>query len=765
MKKCVQCSRFVSPWLEYCKGCRSSSAANSGLGQADMDVDSDDMSLPHLNTRYTSDDDESVMSDESMGNDCTGNHPAPEKLKQATDLDYCVKRCSDGSAPAAVSNCDPQDSLQRSQPEALEPDLDGMEGVTFVSVSDSESDDSNEFHVGEVDDNQHSLPLPRCANCRRSQPTDAAMTAPYTIRISLVDVGNATSRGRSSRKFYFLESVNGHIRHVQLCEECKTYLLSDKPDNSKFELIWPTFVWSILSQPELIGSAWLLVPETWRPWWMTAVSECHDMTPDYLCHVPALFTDVSSELEKDVLALQNLCWATDLMPREHSLVIPSVKCPAGCSEFKHRCNNLPLDIVWEECLGTHLGKLYTNKAARACTRFFRSDYLLADNILLNQQWKCRASIARSSAGVPQILCCRHHSVKTHHLMIHPCRNPNGPISTDKSGGASPVIAIPRTLQKAKPSAYSASFQMATMEGSFSGLDTMFLATNTGVMSNSSTLAWKQDVLTTAGRTDIRAHLRAMNAGVEGPTIASQLESSIPRYYPYIDELRQSFLGGSSYVSLEDAVQLQQCIDFSGPESATVAVPGPAHPPATLIIQFRGHWPKRLVWTHPSCSGIGCRPPSLPSYSRKPAYDLRISWILSAMLLQVSDIWNAVAAEEKRDSEWEGWLLTYLTRNYLTHVTPNGSRNSPFRKAQSIEVMSDKYITPQCPDKMKIKFLKDKFPHEGGRYPTLRTSWNRFTDGYADPIRIVVVMRDYCQENSAVPLDWEPSEMEGNRPEW
>jgi hypothetical protein len=259
-------------------------------------------------------------------------------------------------------------------------------------------------------------------------------------------------------------------------------------------------------------------------------------------------------------------------------------------------------------------------------------------------------------------------------MVHPPRNPTGNLSSSFSGNLSPVIAIPRTIQKAKIASYSASFHMAHMEGSYSGIDTMYLKTNNTIQSVNSTLGWWQDVLSFTGRSDVRAYTSKRYSNMLSlGSIGRSLEKYSQRY-PYTDEMKAYFLLGSSFVGLNQSVKMQSQINDSPPETG---IKYDRHD-RPYEVQFRGFYPRLLVYAHPALSKAGCRPPQPPSYSRVGNTDNRCAWFLSSMMLLIPEFWNAVSNLPNKDQQhWEGNVLTFLTVKCLEHISPTGTKGSPF----------------------------------------------------------------------------------------
>ena len=177
-----------------------------------------------------------------------------------------------------------------------------------------------------------------------------------------------------------------------------------------------------------------------------------------------VFRDVTLEEAADVAALQSLHWGKDILPRESSLILADVKGPAGCSEWKHKANELPLDVVWEHPIEEELA-LHSAGKKRSITSWFRDDYSVCELILLNPKWKCMPSLCHSRTSVmPVVLSCRDHSIRTKGHMFHPCRHPLPVIASEKSNQFASIVPVPRTLRKSQLSAYSASFQVAKMQG-------------------------------------------------------------------------------------------------------------------------------------------------------------------------------------------------------------------------------------------------------------------------------------------------------------
>ena len=596
------------------------------------------------------------------------------------------------------------------------------------------------------------LHMETCRNCKRHRPMGTEEES-FPIDIRQYDIVQDRINVTRNRKFSLIRgTIPLSETSIVLCRQCKVYLSTERVNNSDTEYIWPAFIWSILRSNELFRDAWMLIPPQWTKWWIYSVHFQHRTTMDELQSSPHHFVDVTVESMKDTAALDSLIW-TQLMERELSLVLPTVKCPAGCSEYKHRCNELPLDVILQELLGTALPLLMTTaKNASACTRMIRKDYLFPDMIASNPHWLCRPSIAKTKRGAPVVLCCRHHSVTSKHQYVHPPRNPTGCLSSTVSGGLSPVVAIPRTIKKAKLNSCSASFHMAQLEGSFAGLDSMYLSANSNVNSTNSPLGWRQDVFTYANRYDVRAYITKKYKDSPGEgTTSRALARNAEKLYPYLPEMRSRFLSSATYVSLSAAINMQKHVDFGSPETG---VKRTGEDQIESTTQFVGHYPKTIVYAHPAVSRIGCRPPQPPAYQNR-GFDTRAAWYLSSMMLLIPEIWQAVAAvENKKSWEWEGNLLTYLTVNCLPHIKPNSTRNGPFSCKLSKQKLLSKFFA-DFTGRSHTTLLSSFIDNEQ-LLPTIYVHNNTIPLQIPDGKEVLVVIRENLVDNAGQ-VAWIPRE--------
>jgi hypothetical protein len=590
-----------------------------------------------------------------------------------------------------------------------------------------------------------------CMNCKRQQveTSDQSISCHSPI---VADRNIISCRTHTKRMWWLAGSIPRGTTHVPLCEQCYSYVADPVARRDRFDLTWPSFVWSVLRNPKTIDLVWCLIPDQWRPMWIVAFTELHGLDPCIVCDVPTFFKDVTVDLNLDIAALKSLRWK-DLVARESSLVIPCVKCPAGCSEYKHKTNSLPLDIVWEECLQVELDLLYSPVAYRNCTRFFRSDYLMQDKLMYN--WDVSASVAFHNR-MPVVLCCREHDRTSKKHMIHPPRNPTGVISAPGAGGLSPVTVVPRTISTAQRSKYSASFHMASMEGSFYGLDTMYLSNSRGLQTNTFGLGWKQDVLSYAGREDIRAHADSTQAS---NGCLNELLRDADVFFPAMHEVKDAFASGSNFVSMSDSVNLQTDLNFGGPETAVVhnAITG------DYIVQYNPIWPRRLVWPHPFSGSFGYRPPMIEHFKRaKMKEKSRFAWLLLSSILYVPSLWTSLTAIQRRHhTDWEGWVLSFLTRKCLAHVTVPRSRDNPFKTTTADNLIKNYFLGADPGNDFPVELFPELFSGEDGRHESVLVSHCKFPDVLSDTINVIIIYRNYMSlDTTSEDISWIPPLQKG-----
>ena len=579
-----------------------------------------------------------------------------------------------------------------------------------------------------------------CSNCRRTQFFDTLREddcLPYPLRLVRVELDHLCRRQKFNhidKTLYETDDASPAI--VPLCAECYSYFVlpyDRAGDPHSFAHVWPAFVWSLLQVEDVGMEAWRLLPTPWKLWWKRAVALKHQLSVAQLMLEPSFFSEVTVPLKKDSQALTSLRWAQDILPRELSLTLPSVKCPAGCAEFKHKSNNLPLDVVWLHFLQVDVSA-FTQPSSFGCWRWFRDDYLQPDLLFWNPRWQCRPSIAFDKESMaPMVLCCRHHKLSDKQTVIHPCRHPLGTISTEKSSQFTPVTAVPRTLRKAQYSKYSLSFRIAKMEGCYRGIDTMFLAADGGHHHYQSVLAWDFERTAIKNRPDLKAHIgRLANRRKISHGLVENLLRPIPGHLSHHKHSK-----GGSFMTQDDATKLQHNLFFGRNETCRIA---PTEDKPSHILTYRAKYPRHLIHVHPVGCTHGELPYQLPTFSLRGGakFDVRAAWILSGMLLCVPELWHSVAVSRKNPDTWEGWLLTYLTAKALPHLSLPGHK-SPYKVLSEHDLCRDRLHISDSYEPNDIHRKFDETYRQLRSYAHILRAWNNVPkDIPADKTILIVV---------------------------
>jgi hypothetical protein len=249
----------------------------------------------------------------------------------------------------------------------------------------------------------------------------------------------------------------------------------------------------------------------------------------------------------------------------------------------------------------------------------------------------------------------------------------------------------------KAHAYSTSYQMHEMRGSYGGLDTLSV-TNIGRYDVPSTIRDMSERVAIAGRKDIRGLVTGRasegiipawfgaallnDADVEEENLKSAFEDELAGAsgaHVEQKEWWEHFCAGATRVTFHDSVKLQRLMnDATGGCVIRLSGVAPGQPDTVSIV---GCWPRDIVWAH-GRNKYGACFPSLPPV-RKSGYDTRFLWILLGMMVSVPTFWTAVASSVRADDEWPGWMLTYATRKCMLSRKGKSSGSDPFKKAKGI----------------------------------------------------------------------------------
>ena len=367
-------------------------------------------------------------------------------------------------------------------------------------------------------------------------------------------------------------------RPVPLCRNCAIYLTVKGDDSKKLQHGWPSQIWKLMSNEELLelhgSNLWKLIPQLWRKWWVkTAQKFIHAMDHITISEPRAIVRDGTPHCERmrrmdKELTIKELHNAWD----DHSL--PCVKCPWGCVEQYHRVGSVPFDTVLaklfsvESLLLSQVNKLKKVVGIRNNFLYFEQE---RDFLLGMPDCEVMATIGFShrAHGLCCYTCSNHDGGSDLHY-IHPPKNPFGYLPSDISDQYSPVVLVPRRIKHMKHSEYTNTYQTDVMRGEYGGVGTMTLTQN-GKFDKTGYIPTRYQALAIAGRHDIKTHVSRLAS--ENTTLPSyigkkMLEES-EEFIPDITEY-DSYCSGATYVPFKSAVDMYT--EFRGSKTPTLIVP-------------------------------------------------------------------------------------------------------------------------------------------------------------------------------------------------
>ena len=412
---------------------------------------------------------------------------------------------------------------------------------------------------------------------------------------------------------------------------------------------------------------WKYIPLVWRYWWVNAVVE-YGVTVN---SPPPEVVDVTSDWKELLSALSGLQWRTMVPTMDKYLAVPGIRCPWGCACYLHKTNFLS----YEDLLLVRSNYAFRSRSpcnyhhdihnwVHSC----RPDFPSSTTILENKHFICRPSIVLKDDG-PYILCCLNHNKKCIKRIVHVPINPTGSLYTEASNQYSPVVLRSRTLRKAKLHEYSDTYKTVKLQGGFDGIDSAYCCT-IGDRQSVNHLSRQRDYLSLQGRSDVK-HNFLMLAACQ--TSASYLPSEnitemveeAQVCYPDIENTYSQYLCNSTYVTVEDAVLMQ--------ESAY------DDRPITIVIEnnnesvlFHPPWVSKMIRVHTfDVYGehfTSVKPPV--SQNDPEGYHL---WTIMCCFLCVDYIWNASSHSMKTDNDVIGYLMQ-LSWQQRCRDTRRGKKN-------------------------------------------------------------------------------------------
>ena len=169
-----------------------------------------------------------------------------------------------------------------------------------------------------------------------------------------------------------------------------------------------------------------------------------------------------------------------LMKICNELLIPSIACPWGCTEYIHHHGSIDIDLIFQR----HLRKVYLDLMGSyqrlQQVQWIREDFLRDDDDydcwLLNKKWKVCPSFTINNRGAgAELMTCRIHHGGTPKAFVHTPRSPNHILPSFCGDQICHAVLQPRSLKPMKASKYSDSFQIFEQRASFHGVDSSTLS--------------------------------------------------------------------------------------------------------------------------------------------------------------------------------------------------------------------------------------------------------------------------------------------------
>jgi hypothetical protein len=320
--------------------------------------------------------------------------------------------------------------------------------------------------------------LQTCDNCKRKEIVENEFE--FTIITS-----NQIKRNRSYTFVQRTTPATDTVFQYHVCYQCYNHLtLEDRDEANKNMNTWPGFIWNLMHSQEIkrcynADYIWILIPLQWRKWWLDSI---YMYFSAFFGHVTIeepkpLLVDRTEEIKEwnESIKSGNLNKIADAC---NHLLVPSILCPWGCSEFIHKAGKIDLYLIFQK----HMRKCIITKlkaTSLATVEPSRDDYLRDsaidyDNWLLNPKWKVSPSIAFVD-GTPYILSCKSHNGGCKHLHIHCCRWENN-LPSALSDQLCHAVIQPRTVKNTQVCYNTIGYQMVEQRYSWKGPDSINIST-------------------------------------------------------------------------------------------------------------------------------------------------------------------------------------------------------------------------------------------------------------------------------------------------
>ena len=459
--------------------------------------------------------------------------------------------------------------------------------------------------------------------------------------------------------------------------------------------LWPAFISSTLLDPKVIkvygNTVWKLIPQLWRYWWVFNIKKSHPVYNDVTLYDPLpVVKDICIE-QKEWKSDQQSMFLPRIASSCNKYMMPTVLCPWGCTEFIFSSGHVSLDIMFQRFLQKVNIDLMNDNAVLKFVKYCRDDFIRFDDdydyLLLNDEdWTVMPSISYVPKKGMQFMVCKNHHGGTTEAYIHPPRQPNHILPCKYSDQICHAVIKPRTVTQMKAQKYSNCFQMHEQRGNFNGIDTCNV-TQYRDFKILSTLLEEYESRSIRGRPDI-------NALLDQFVNEEQISSETAKCYRNTAKSKTKFLNidklcyGSTYVPTKVAVEMQKdkhCIKVVWDSRQD-------RNEQTLCIK-----PQFPFYLYPIQKGNvhGETPILIPLFNDSDKEkNTSMLWVLVGILSQVEEIWSLVANIKLRQSNWHGWILTYIAKTCLTHNNSRACKEDPFKMTfmNKISTLMEKVVS-------------------------------------------------------------------------
>ena len=412
----------------------------------------------------------------------------------------------------------------------------------------------------------------------------------------------------------------------------------------------------------------MFVPSSFRLHWRNVIVRefPHVFDSEIDCISPC-YDDVSERVEKFDRVHRELKLA-DIV-EAYTGLMPDVLCPWGCCDYVYNCDDVEFEHVFDELVWR--GR-WTCVEKGSKSMSFRRDFLDGDFCahLFNSKWQVRPAIAFVPGKGPCFLTCKLHGGGTYEKYFHLPKSlvPLVPSHGDHIGHVTLKSNVVGTVKAHK---FSHTYQMNECQGSYSGIDTCRVTEQRrfDFLSHVSELS---ESLVLADRPDIRGLLDELVK--VGKIQRATVDNMIDRRDEYFGSRRRGELErckrGGTFMSLRDTVKLYRCRGVSKRRTILEHKMGEA-----VEKEVDMKWPVVRVGIH-EYDSFGSAPQSV-LISDGERIDVRLVWLLEALLCQVPQIWECTSDIVRDSNEWHGHMLHRITRGGYPRAKKYVFANLPF----------------------------------------------------------------------------------------